>query len=278
MPPAPPAAPNILLATDITGRTDRALDRAVALARQTGGRLTILHVAEADSGAEGSAEEQMRAAAARLAADLPAGLLDGAAAQGFSITTRIEEGVPADVIADLADREGNDVIVTGLARAEPHGLLLLGDTVDRLLRRAPAPVLVVRRRVTGPYQHLMIATDFSKPARHAVEAALALFATARITVVHAHDPAEADEAGPALDRFIDGLAIAAPLRDRMARITAPGTPATVLPDQATALDADLVAIGTRGHGILAEAVMGSAARQVLAAIDCDALVVPARGR
>lgn len=40
--------PRILLATDLSSRTDRALDRAAQLARQWGGELLVCHALEAD--------------------------------------------------------------------------------------------------------------------------------------------------------------------------------------------------------------------------------------
>ena len=38
----------VLVATDLSARSDRAVERAVILAKQTGAALTILHVVDAD--------------------------------------------------------------------------------------------------------------------------------------------------------------------------------------------------------------------------------------
>lgn len=280
----------ILLATDLSARSDRALDRAVALVRETGAALTVLHVSEADAAEEIGTEDRLRQAEARLLADLPAAVLAeiGAPSGPVTIRTRVADGDPAAVIRRIAEDEGFDLIVTGLARSEPLGRLLLGDTVDRLLRRSAVPVLVVRRRATGPYRRMLIATDLSAPARRAAEAALTLLPEVPATVIHAFetpfqkistDPAvqiraHGDTAARRLTDEIDALAVPTARLDGLTRVVLPGPADDAVATELARDHADLVVLGTRGQGVVAEAVLGSMAKRILARVEPDVLVVP----
>ena len=89
----------------------------------------------------------------------------------------VEEGDPAEVIERIAAAEGCELIVTGIAREEPFALrpFTLGKTVDRLLRRSPIPILIVRNRARSAYEHIVVATDFSDSSGYALQVALRLF-------------------------------------------------------------------------------------------------------
>lgn len=289
-----PATPHplarILLATDLSARSDRALDRAVALARETGAALNVLHVSEPDGLGRMAVDERLRLAERHLLADLPDEVLAEAAAPSspFTIRTRVEDGDAADTILRIAENEGFDLIVTGLARNEPMGRLLLGDTVDRLLRRSSVPVLVVRRRPKRPYRQMLIATDLSGPARHATETALTLLPDLPATVIHAFDTpfhhlssdrtahihALGETAAHRLNDALDALAVPASRVAGLTRIVLPGPADEAVAAELAREPSDLVVLGTRGQGVVAEAVLGSVAKRILATVDEDVLVVP----
>ena len=79
------------------------------------------------------------------------------------------------------------LIVTGIARDETLGRLLLGTTVEKLARQARQPVLVVKTRPRKPYHDVLVATDFSPGSRQALRAALQLVPDANLTLFHAYD-------------------------------------------------------------------------------------------
>jgi nucleotide-binding universal stress UspA family protein len=148
MEPTRPSTPprKLLLATDLSGRCDRALDRAVNLNRRWGAQLTAVHALElAPAFIEArarqrrfwhTAEDRTIAVARQLQADIDD--------DGIKASVVVEAGDPADLVLRTAESESSDLILTGHARAEPFGRLLLGATVERLVRHAAAPVLVVR--------------------------------------------------------------------------------------------------------------------------------------
>lgn len=160
-----------------------------------------------------------------------------------------------------AERHGCDLIVTGVARHEPLGRLVLGSTVERLARRSYVPVLVVRKRGHRPYRHVVAATDFSEASRHALEAVDRFFPSARLTVFHAFDvpmrPLAADSAGyvqqfrdaaaQSGEEFLKQVDLAGSPGRKPELLLEDGEPDRLLHDYARDMDVDLVALGSHGR-------------------------------
>jgi universal stress protein E len=156
-----------------------------------------------------------------------------------------------------------------------HGLLartlgfsLTEATVDRLGGKVP---VLCARGEARPYRRILVATDFSQVSRRALRLAgrVATLFGADVAVVHAvPDPAEADGARAALQRFIPaGLAARSP---RL--VVEAGDPCTVILSAAAAVDADLVVLSTRGRDSLRDAVIGTRAQRVIRHAPCPVLV------
>src|SRR5690606_1829436 len=154
-----PGAPRaILLATDLDGRCDRALDRAVALARAWSARLVVLTVVEPPAAPPprpgqvppAQASEAALRAAARLRRDI------GPAADGLDFELLVREGRVGECIDAVADDTGCSLLVTGVAHDAFFGRHLVGSTVDWLVRHAGLPLLVVRDRAHAPYARLLV--------------------------------------------------------------------------------------------------------------------------
>ena len=128
----------ILLATDLSCRGDRPLDRAADLAERWNARLVVLTVLEAgaQSWLDWEATEDLPSwrrppdresvARAQLIRDLPPTLRD--------VEVMVRDGDPPTVIAETAREIGAELVVTGVARDEPLGRQHLGATVERLVR------------------------------------------------------------------------------------------------------------------------------------------------
>ncbi len=284
----PGVAQKVLLATDLGARGDRALERAVALARHDGAHLTVLHVFE---DMEASAAAVAPAASAAHAPPDAAAIMRRRIRQGLRAdlgdrldraTLMVEEGNPAEVIERVATELHVDVIVTGIARESPFSTrpVVLGKTVEYLLRRLPAPILIVRNRVREPYRHIVVATDFSAPSGHALQMALRFFPEQTLHLLNAStdQPAGDFEARRAAHdaqfaTFLSSVFLPDGDRERLVHITEPGIPQQVVRDYVQANDADLVVLGTRGRGAVLEALLGSSAKSILSTLPCDALIV-----
>lgn len=280
---------SILLATDLSHRCDRALDRAAMLAGAWKARLVVLHVLEEPS-------PVTDAPSWRRPADPRAAALDrvrrdlGEAARDLEVEIVVERGEPAPVILEKIERLGCELVLTGVARDEALGRLFLGGTVERLARAARVPLLVVKSRPRRPYGHVVVATDFSEGSRDALEAALEIVPDAQVTLFHAYDvPLEgfiddkmaAREAAAQRALAESGAFLAAtPAVQAHARPIATlceyGDVAALLEELVVARNVDLVALGTEGRSGLAKLLLGSVAERLLHRIPVDVLLVRRR--
>ncbi|BAV66160.1 universal stress protein [Sphingobium cloacae] len=277
----------ILLATDLSCRCDRALDRAVQLAREWSAELiaaTVIEPGPADFleprasswRRQASPEERMHR---RLARDV--------ASVADNIRVVIETGDPAAKLIEVAERENCDLIVTGIARDETFGRMILGNTASRLVRGAAIPVLVVRDRPAGAYRKIVVATDLSETALQATLAAGVFFPTAALTLFHGYDipyagylsdrdfapesHAKADEVRTQLrheSRIGDAL------YERLDVVVEHGAPEILIGDYVEDNHADLTVVGSRGRGLLFDAFIGSMDKRLSDALEGDLLIVP----
>ena len=276
----------ILLATDLSPRCDRALDRAATLAAAWNAELMALHVMPEDPVDYDAPQipSWRRPPSAQMVAEAKARTEIHAVLPGASVA--IERGDPADAILRVAAAKGCDLIVTGVARYEPLGRLSLGSTVERLVRRSQIPILVVRKRGQRPYGHVVAATDFSEASRHALEAVVRYFPSAILTLFHAYDVpmrGVAEHAPAHAQQFHDMASQwAAQLLDQADLTGWPGEPKVLieegepdrlLHDYAQSRGVDLVAVGAHGHGALYEVVIGSVAHRLLGTLPCDVLLI-----
>ena len=272
---------DILLATDLGPRSDRALDRALLLAQAWQARLLALTVLE--PGGQGDLQAARQRAERRLRADL-----DGS---DLPLTARVAQGPVVDTVLQVAESEDSGLIVTGVARHEALSRVVLGSSVDALARRAPRPLLVVRERARKPYQRVLVSTDFSPVSHHALETAAAWFPAAQFTLFHAFgnpypalagmDAAQARNAGHAqAEREAQGFLPTAQLPDAVRAGLRwqfmHGDAGQLLHEHGLAHPADLVVLGSARRGGVPRLLLGSVAQRILEQAENDVLVVPAR--
>ncbi len=65
---------------------------------------------------------------------------------GKPVATRLEEGRPAQVICDIAEKERFDMIVMGSSGQGRIADILLGSVSDKVVHKAKTPVVIVRTR------------------------------------------------------------------------------------------------------------------------------------
>ncbi len=277
----------ILLVTDLSPRCDRALDRAALLAHQHGLDLIALHVIQtawldkvAKPAWRAREQDQQAQAQKRLAQDL--------GAQPIDIKVMVQSGDPAEVIDQVAREQGCSLIVSGTARDETLGRVLLGGTVQRLTQRATQPVLVVRKRPFKAYEHVLLATDFSAGSAQALSTARQFCGHGSLTLYHALDEVagiyaldQADSDAPIdrarqslLDFYRANTGERAP--DHLEVIVQAGRAETCLPELCEQGPFDLVVLGTGGSAGLVGRAMGSVAQSLLAELRGDVMVVPAQ--
>lgn len=141
----------ILLATDLTGASREATERAIDLASRLGARLLIVNVLEKRRLAGGGSHERVDQARSEREAHLVK-VVRVARAAGVTAEFLVWQGDPGSSIAAAAEAEAADLVVVGTRGRSGAGRMLLGSVSDHVVRHAECPVLVVRpssRRTDG---------------------------------------------------------------------------------------------------------------------------------
>lgn len=279
----------ILLATDLSARCDRALDRAAVLATECAAELTVVHAFERElyglvrdprPTPSWRQEPNLKREIAKRQIHEDLGTLD------VPFDLILEEGAPADVIIKAAEELGADIIVTGIARGETFGRFIFGGTVERLVRQAKRPVLVVKSRARQPYKDILVATDFSEESRRAILSTARMFPKANLTLMHCYDsvtsamvPSEdASQAGREFAlleyrEFLNKEAVTALDIAKLPIFMEKGSIDCVIRDYAAHKSLDLLVIGSQGKNAITRALFGSTAERAMASAPTDVLVI-----
>ncbi|HEY1370214.1 MAG TPA: universal stress protein [Gaiellaceae bacterium] len=132
----------IVLAVDGSRPSDKAVDYAGRLAKESGSRIVAVHVKEIMAGrAAGPVHVDEDEILAKVRGQIKQLNDDGVKAE-LQVTSTMTGG-PAHVIAEAAAKESADVIVTGTRGHTALAGVFLGSVAQRLLHLAGCPVLVV---------------------------------------------------------------------------------------------------------------------------------------
>lgn len=279
----------ILVATDFSTRSDRAVRRAVLLAHKTGAAIRLLHIVDDDRpeylvSVERSAADRALGELCRTIRDL----------DGLSCDYHLSLGDPLEGIVAAARTQNAGLLVIGPHRRQILRDAFVGTTAERVIRQSQVPLLVANGSPLGPYRHVLAASDLSQPSADAVSilGRLALAPDADLTLFRAIDVPEiglmvraqitSDEikyqmerrekaASEELRAFGAGLPVTS--RHCIAAMANGSTAFTILKASAET-GADLIVIGTRGQIRLARLLLGSVTESVLRSATIDVLVVP----
>jgi nucleotide-binding universal stress UspA family protein len=140
----------IIVPTDGSEITEKAVSTAVALAKLTGASLVTLCVKEpfpysAISEMQPVPPQEFYDAQERIAAGRVQAVLAAAAAAGVPAEGATVEALhPWEAILDAAKQKGCDVIVMASHGRRGMAALLIGSETSRVLTHSPLPVLVVK--------------------------------------------------------------------------------------------------------------------------------------
>jgi universal stress protein E len=278
----------ILCATDLTLKSDAAVDRAGVLATQLDAELVLLHAVPHSTFAS-VLELGLRSSMERMKERTRAPQWRHALAPN----TMIRIGSAAQVVARTAQEVGADLVVLGPHDRETRGALA-GTTAARVLSERRWPVLIARQPVHGGYRRVLLALDLNPESAAVIRAAetLVLRDETKASVVHScHLPYNAllDTAGMH-QQTIAGFPgmVTAQARDNIVELLeresggsidysvtiSRDSAAVAIGKVAGRLQPDLIIMGTRGHGPVRRALLGSVASRVMESVMTDVLVVP----
>ena len=279
----------ILGATDLSPRAVKAVARAVQLADEHRATLTILHVLPDALGDEASkrqivlqVEQYLHRKVIKLSPD-----------REKTVSIEVTTGTAFVEIIRRAREKAVDIILVGAHGEQFINKLLFGTTVERIVRRGHRPVLVVKRRVRGPYRTVLMATDFSDQSGEALALAMRVAPSAKYVLLHAYQGIEqqlwrsdfrksdilryrrelANQSQEKLKHFIRKRGLD---NTSFVRLVRYGRAPQVISSAARRLRPDLVAVGSAGRTGLPHILLGSVAEHVLREASCDVLVALSR--
>ena len=280
---------NILVATDFSTRSFRAIRQAGLLGR-AGGKLHVLHVVDDDQPADLVRIEKREAERVlREISSIPE--LEGVDARALVV-----EGDPFDAILRTARDVAADLIVMGAHRRQLLDIFT-GTTIERVIRKSTVPVLMVNNEAQRAYKKIVAPVDMSQASANALREGLStglISKESSTTLVHAFTAwargkmyiAGADAA--AIAKYVDdekqnaskelSAFLAAHNLDKQGwavRIEQ-GEAIELISQVASNLGADLLIMGTHGRSGLLKTLIGSVTEQALRSLPVDILAVPRR--
>ena len=283
---------NILLATDFTPNSDRAVARALSLAKETGASLYILHVVPLYP------LKKLKRLGQSLKEELQELIHKQVEAQHSEKVKIYVNVVQApDIFNEIllhAHSTKADLIVLGMHSKSKLQDFFTGTTIERVIRSGLKPVLVVKNMTTGSYKKIVSGIDYSPGSYTAFRMAKDLAPKANFYAIHAYEtPYYAHKTykyaisrslveerhQKKMDKFLKKEIADLNKNQKNERVTntgqlAPGKPYNKLTGKAKNLKADLLTIGAHGETgfILPGTKLGGTALEVLLDPPCDVLV------
>jgi nucleotide-binding universal stress UspA family protein len=139
----------IVIPLDGSELAEAALDAAIPLAKAFGSEVLLLGVLDLTAGmydvySEAFSPVDLKAQLEKFIDTALERAKKKGEAQGVGTRRFLEVGIPHEAIAELARKEGADLIVMTTHGRKGLTHLLLGSVTEKLIRTAPCPILVVR--------------------------------------------------------------------------------------------------------------------------------------
>lgn len=144
----------ILVPTDFSASSEPALELAIEMARATGAALTLLHVHnpmpyEIPAGTPISMIVNVDDVIAELRKLLEGAKLRAEHAGATRVDTLFLQGTAYTQIVRTAEQHGHALIVMGTHGRTGFAHMLLGSVAEKVVRKAPCPVVTVPLRPRG---------------------------------------------------------------------------------------------------------------------------------
>ncbi len=267
---------NIILATDFSEASQKALTYAGAIAHANEAQLYVVHVLPAEPWipvpldpvplSMDPGRQQAEASLRQLAAEPQL--------RDVQHTEVIKRGLLWDVLAEIIEEKRVDLLVLGTHGRTGLKKLMLGSVAEELFRLTPCPVLTIGPHVkAGRYpvevRRVLFATDFGAASLNALPYAVdfANQIEGELVLLHAVPPISIAEVGPywypdidykerqaadtkdALNRLRKLIPDASNLKCKVQNVVSTHLLPDAILDAAAEHEADLIVMGVKGYGI-----------------------------
>jgi len=298
----------ILCPVDFSDHSRRALDHAIAIARLHKSTVTVLYVfapmpvAAVGLGPMGLEPTVLSPIDSERLLEETKAFAAMESAPGVTVETLVRGGSAAAEIVDQAVDMQADLLVMGTHGRSGFERLILGSVTERVLRKAPCPVMTVPTGLpdavpAGPvlYKSILCPVDFSESSLKALEYAttMAVQAHGQLTVLHVdeRDFEHADgvggvayDAGKTMGEFLEERAQASqrrledvtkgvPTNCVVDTLQTNGTPWREVLRVAAERRSDLIVMGVQGRGSTDLLFFGSTTQHVVRQATCPVLTL-----
>lgn len=290
----------ILCPTDFSDFSRHALDLSLALAKWYEAEVTVVHVLPRIAADYTYLPEPViiTPVARERALEELGRFVHESRRSGVTAQVALEEGDAVRTILDLAKRLPADLLVLGTHGRGGFERWVLGSVTEKVLRKAPCPVLTLPRAAEGAVAHepalfrkILCPVDFSACSLKSLEFAFSLAeeADAHLTLLHVLefvpdvDPREA--VAHVVHEYRGRLEAEARERLRAAvpdavrqwcepdELVVVGRPYSEILRVAEAQGTELIVIGVSGRSTLDLAVFGSTTQHVVRGARCPVLTI-----
>jgi nucleotide-binding universal stress UspA family protein len=288
----------VLCPIDFSEFSARAYDHALSLAEHYQAKLVAQHVVElwrypsADFAASAGLYEEFCHALTESRKKQLEEFVKNHTHDEIQTELVVSQGMAPDSILSFAQAQKTDVIVMGTHGRRGYDRLMLGSVTDRVMRRAPCPVLAIskpphesvaagkERDYVHHLSRILFCADFSENSERALNYAISATAEydAELTLLHVLEgspsPAKTEKAIAAATKRLDRLIPPAGRKTRKFKTAVRiGKPYSQIIQLAREAQIDLVTMGVHGRGALDLAVFGSTTYRVMQLGPCPVLAV-----
>lgn len=279
----------LLVGIDFSTRSDRALRRAVLLAREANFEILIVGVIE--EGTSTGSEDRRQREASTLLRRIQRTIIDH---DGVPCRMEVRVGRPSEQLAKAAQDNSVDLMVIG-----PHGRRLIRDafgavTAERIVQHSRTPLIASNSIPSGPYRRLLLPVDLGDASRQAVKALpkLEFGKNAEIVLLHIYEPEARAMLGRAMvsqemkgDYMSERAALAEKeLKDFAASVGLKRATQLVTESRGSMVDdierfaaadgTNLIVVSRSNKGLIGRSILGSVTEDLLRSGKLDILVVP----
>lgn len=252
----------IVVATDLGGHSEAALEYARKLAAAYGGRMVLAHgIDPLNYAAVHAIPEEVLARLTSEARAVLGGLANDLIREGIHSHSEVRQRAVAQMLVDVARQYQAGLIVIGTRGQEGAGPVVVGSIAEHLVRLAPCPVLAVAADWNaGPHRPtpggpVLLALERNEAAQAAVDAACSLARTFERTLVvlHARTACEAAIAGNpcanAPDDEFDEFGFEPDARLRVECIVRDGNPVEVIEETVARYQPGILVAGVKRQSL-----------------------------
>ncbi|AHG01502.1 universal stress protein UspA (plasmid) [Halostagnicola larsenii XH-48] len=266
----------ILVPVDESDPSSAALDHALEIAADRGSTVSLLYVADTNEPSQTRLGTEVVDVLEETGEEVLADARDRAAAYDVTVTSKLIQGNPREVIVQYAPRIDADLIVMGTHGRDGLERYVLGSVAAHVANTAPMPVLTVCGtddvETTYPYETILVPTDGSDHAKTALQRAAAIATQTNATLslltvleestLGVGDDAERQAAAEELLEEAAATARTEGVEDVVTAVES-GSVAREISDYANAEGADLIVMGTHGRRGIDQHLLGSITERVL---------------